>query len=355
MTLGPLMIDIAGTELTAEDREVLQHPLVGGLILFTRNFSGISQLDELVKDIHALRSPRLLVAVDHEGGRVQRFREGFTVLPPAREYGKAYRKDENEGLQRAEQGGWLMAAECLALGIDISFAPVLDIDHGVSSVIGDRAYHRGVDGVTRLAMAFMRGMKHAGMAATGKHFPGHGGIAADSHLELPVDTRPLEDLQQRDMIPFRRLIQNNIAAIMMAHVVYPDVDSLPASFSPTWIRDHLRGAMDFRGAVFCDDLSMAGAADIGSYEDRARQALEAGCDMLPVCNSRDGVIEILDSIHEHDDPVAALRLTRLHGRGHYRRDELRARPEWREAVAQLNNLGDGESRQLDLGNDFGDA
>lgn len=349
MTLGPLMVDIAGTELTPEDREVLQHPLVGGVILFTRNFADIDQLDALVRSMHALRSPRLLVAVDHEGGRVQRFREGFTVLPPAREYGKAYRKDEQQGIELAEQGGWLMAAECLALGIDISFAPVLDIDHGVSSIIGDRAFHRGVDGVTRLAMAFMRGMKRVGMAATGKHFPGHGGIAADSHLELPVDTRPLEDLQQRDMIPFRRLVQNNIAALMMAHVVYPDVDHLPASFSPRWIREHLRGAMDFRGAVFCDDLSMQGAADIGDYEDRARQALDAGCDMLPVCNSREGVIEILDRLGEHDDPVAALRLTRLHGRVKYRLDELQSRAEWRQAVVALGSLGGGEGRQLELG------
>lgn len=346
MSLGPLMIDIAGTSLDAADRDVLRHPLVGGIILFSRNFESIEQLAALVGEIHALRAPRLLVAVDHEGGRVQRFRKGFTVLPPAAAYGSLYNTDRKSGLDAAEQGGWLMAAECLALGIDISFAPVLDLDHGVSSIIGDRAFHRSIEGVAQLASAWMRGMKRAGMAATGKHFPGHGGIAADSHLELPVDERDYVTLKQRDMVPFERLIANKLAAIMMAHIVYPKIDALPASFSPRWIREELRDGLRFQGAVFCDDLSMAGAAIIGDYVARARQALDAGCDMLPVCNNRPGVEQILDGLGEHDDPIAQLRLVRLHGRANYSLAALQERAEWRATYDALAPLHGGT--QLDL-------
>ncbi|HEX7048222.1 MAG TPA: beta-N-acetylhexosaminidase [Gammaproteobacteria bacterium] len=348
MSLGPLMIDIAGTSLTEEDREVLRHPLVGGIILFTRNFESIEQLATLIAEIHALRTPRLLVAVDHEGGRVQRFREGFTVLPPAKIYGRLYNDDHAAGLKAAEQGGWLMAAECLALGIDISFAPVLDLDLGVSSIIGDRAFHRSIEGVTQLASSWTRGMKRAGMAATGKHFPGHGGIAADSHLELPVDERDYVTLKQRDMVPFARLIANKLAAIMMAHVVYPKIDELPASFSPRWIKQELRDGLRFQGAVFCDDLSMEGAAGLGDYNARARQALHAGCDMLPVCNNREGVMQILDGFGEHDDPVAQLRLVRMHGRANYSLADLQARPEWRDARNALASRNGDDELQLDL-------
>lgn len=348
MSLGPLMVDIAGTALTDEDRDVLRHPLVGGIILFTRNFESIDQLAALVADIHALRTPRLLVAVDHEGGRVQRFREGFTVLPPARVYGRLYNNDPAAGVKAAEQGGWLMAAECLASGIDISFAPVLDLDHGVSSVIGDRAFHRGIEGTVQLASGWIRGMKRAGMAATGKHFPGHGGIAADSHLELPVDERDYVTLKQRDMVPFARLIANRLAAIMMAHVVYPKIDELPASFSSRWIRRELRDGLRFQGAVFCDDLSMEGAAGLGDHLERARRALEAGCDMLPICNHREGVMQILDGFGEHDDPVAQLRLVRMHGRANHSLAELQARPEWREARNALAAINGDDELQLDL-------
>lgn len=348
MSLGPLMIDIAGTALTAADREVLRHPLIGGIILFTRNFESIEQLAALVQEIHALRTPRLLVAVDHEGGRVQRFRHGFTVLPPAAVYGRLYNADRKAALAAAEQGGWLMAAECLALGIDISFAPVLDLDHGVSSIIGDRAFHRSIEGVAQLSSAWMRGMKRAGMAATGKHFPGHGGIAADSHLELPVDERDYVTLKQRDMAPFERLIANKLAAIMMAHVVYPQVDALPASFSPRWIRGELREGLRFQGAVFCDDLSMQGAVAIGDVTARARQALAAGCDMLPVCNDRAAVEQVLDGLGAHDDPVAQLRLARLHGRANYSLAALQSRPEWREAREGVARAAGGDGLQFGL-------
>ena len=348
MSLGPLMVDIEGKALTDEDREVLAHPLVGGVILFTRNFETIEQLDGLLAEIHALRKPRLLVAVDHEGGRVQRFREGFTTLPPARAYGKAFDKEAKRGVELAELGGWLMAAECLGLGIDISFAPVLDLDFGVSSIIGDRAFHESIDGVSRLATAWMHGMRRAGMAATGKHFPGHGGVAPDSHLELPEDPRALVDLRQLDMLPFRRLIENNLAAVMMAHVVYPQVDALPASFSSRWIRDELRAGMNFKGAVFCDDLSMEGAAGIGDYAERARVAMDAGCDMLPVCNNRAGVVQILERLQAPEDPTLHIRLARLHGRPDYTFTELQQQPEWRQARDRLRALDEDETRQLEL-------
>lgn len=314
MSLGPLMVDIAGTELAVEDRDFLRHPLIGGVILFTRNYADPRQLHALTQTIHELRNPPLLVAVDHEGGRVQRFRDGFTSLPAARRYGELFDSDEKQGLRLAEMGGWLMAAELRALGVDLSFAPVLDLDHGVSTVIGDRAFHRDADAVARLAQAWIQGMKRAGMAATGKHFPGHGGIAADSHTELPVDNRPYADLAQRDLRSFARLIRNNLPAVMLAHVVYPQVDAVPASFSTNWIQRELRGRFDFRGAVFCDDLSMAGAHVIGDYPQRARVALAAGCDMLPVCNNRSGAVEIVDALGDYGDPAVQIRLVRLHGR-----------------------------------------
>lgn len=346
MTLGPLLVDIAGPALDGEDREILRHPLVGGVILFTRNYENRAQLAALCESIHALRTPRLLIAVDHEGGRVQRFREGFTRLPAARRYGECFDRDEREGLARAEQGGWLMAAELAACGVDLSFAPVLDLDHGVSSVIGDRAFHRQPAATARLAQAWVRGMKRAGMAATGKHFPGHGGIAADSHTELPVDTRPYEDLRQRDLLPFERLIANNLPAVMMAHVVYPDVDEHPASFSRRWIQGELRGRLRFAGAVFCDDLCMAGAAVIGDHVARARAALEAGCDMLPVCNSRAAVTEVLDGLRATPDPASHARLIRLHGRPGQGDAALRQLPEWRDAAAALTALEPNPELQL---------
>jgi beta-N-acetylhexosaminidase len=334
--LGPLMIDVAGHALDAEDRELLRHPAVGGLILFARNYAEPAQVEALVREAHALREPRLLVAVDHEGGRVQRFREGFSRVPPMRAFGAVWDEDQRAALRNAELAGWLIGAELRAVGVDLAFAPVLDLDFGLSSVIGDRAFHAEADAVARLGAALSSGLKRAGMAATAKHFPGHGGIAADSHLELPVDPRPRADLEAADLVPFRRLIESGVPSVMMAHVVYPAVDALPASFSARWIQAELRGALDFRGAVFCDDLSMQGAAVIGDHAERARVALAAGCDMLPLCNDRAAASRVLDALRPAPDPARQLRLTRLHGRGAYAdRAELRASTEWREASAAV--------------------
>jgi beta-N-acetylhexosaminidase len=329
------MVDVQGPVLSAEDREILVHPLIGGVILFARNYADPEQLRALTHELHNLRSPPLLIAVDHEGGRVQRFRDQFSVLPPARTYGMLYDQDAEQGLRFIGQMAWLLAAELRAVDVDLSFAPVLDLDMNVSTVIGDRALHRDPGAVGELARAWVLGMRHAGMAACAKHFPGHGAVAGDSHHMLPVDNRSLEEIRNRDLRPYRRLIRMDIPAIMMAHVVYPHVDSVPASLSRHWIVSELRGELDFSGAVFCDDLSMHGAAGAGSYSDRAHAALSAGCDMLPVCNNRTGVIEILDSMKDVPDPQRQWRLTRLHGANRIEREDLMAGAEWRDARAAL--------------------
>ncbi|HEV7166199.1 MAG TPA: beta-N-acetylhexosaminidase [Gammaproteobacteria bacterium] len=331
MSLGPLMVDIAGTALSPEDQEVLRHPLVGGVILFTRNYADLAQLETLVESIHGLRQPPLLVAVDQEGGRVQRFRAGFTELPPARLFGRIYDQDPKEACRMAELTAWLMAVELCAIGVDMSFAPVVDLDYAVSSVIGDRALHPEADAVAELARAWLLGMRRAGMAACAKHFPGHGAVQGDSHHMLPVDERSLETIRRRDLVPYQRLIRLDLPSVMMAHVVYSQVDVLPASLSRTWIEDELRGSLRFQGAVFCDDLSMRGAENAGDYTHRARVALKAGCDMLPVCNNRGGVLEILGGLDSAANPVSQWRLARLHGRETVTWGALQTSAEWQHA------------------------
>ncbi len=350
MSLGPLMIDLAGSSVTAEERELLRHPLVGGVILFTRNYTDPEQLTTLVSAIHAERTPPLIVAVDHEGGRVQRFRQGFSPLPAARRIGHEFDLDARAGLALARAMGWLMAAELRAHGVDISFAPCVDLDHGVS-FIGDRAFHALPDAVGQLAVAWMHGMRDAGMAATAKHFPGHGAVVADSHLTLPVDRRPLPDLAP-DLAPYRRLMANALPAVMAAHVLFPAVDSAPASLSSRWIRDVLRGELRFQGVVFADDLSMGGAAAAyGDVVTRARQALSAGCDMLPVCNNRASVIELLEHLDAEPQPASSLRLVRLHGRAGTVRSALEASPEWTRARELLARTAAAPALTLDAGRD----
>ena len=334
MTLGPLMVDLEGTVLQPEEREILQHPLVGSVILFSRNYADPEQLSRLVSDIHAARSPALVVGVDHEGGRVQRFREGFSRLPPARRIGHEHDADARAGLALAREMGWLMAAELRAHGVDLSFAPCVDLDYGVSEVIGERAFHPRPEVVAELAVAYQSGMRAAGMAATAKHFPGHGAVVADSHHALPVDRRSLIDLGP-DIAPYRLLIANGLAGVMVAHVLYPEVDDVPASASQRWIRGVLRGDLGFQGVVFADDLSMAGAAAVGGIVERATRALAAGCDVLPVCNHRPSVVALLDGWQSAPDPVAALRRVRLRGKAHPGPAELRASERWQSAQQAL--------------------
>jgi beta-N-acetylhexosaminidase len=346
MTLGPLMIDVQGKSLTQEDRELLAHPLVGGVILFPRNCESVEQLEALVASIRAARQPPLLVTVDHEGGRVQRFRKGFTVLPPMRSIGREYDLDAQTGRQLARQCGWIMAAELRAVGIDMSFAPCVDLDYGVSSVIGDRAFHRDPRVVAELAIAFMGGMREAGMAATAKHFPGHGAVAPDSHVAMPVDRRPLVDLDD-DLYPYRRLIDNGLASVMAAHVVFSDVDGLPAGFSPRWIRDELRGRLGFDGAVFTDDLSMAGAGVVGDMVARSKAALDAGCDVLSLCNNRQGVLQVIDSLRGSGDPLSQVRMARLHGKPAPGREALLASADWRTCESAVKGCLERPSLRLD--------
>ena len=342
MNLGPLMVDIAGTELTFEDLEVLAHPLVGSVILFTRNYRDVAQLTALCAAIRAVRSPQLMISVDHEGGRVQRFREGFTRLPPSRPLGRRFEADRRQGLELTRAVGWLMASELRAVGVDFSFAPCVDLDYGVSEIIGDRAFGRDPDTVAALGAAYMLGMRDAGMAAVAKHFPGHGAVVADSHVALPIDRREFVDMEE-DIRPYRPLIDNHLPGIMAAHVVYPHVDSLPASLSRRWITDILRGEMGFHGCVFADDLSMAGAVAFGDVVERARLAYHAGCDVLPICNDRAAVLTVLsafkpDSPAEgHASPASQARLVRMRARGDAPVD-LRSDPRWEQTVRRIADL-----------------
>ncbi len=348
MSLGPVMVDLQGTVLLPEEREMLSHPLVGGVILFSRNFESIEQLQGLVQEIHLLRSPRLLVAVDQEGGRVQRFRDGFTRLPAVRRLGEIHQKNPRHACHLAETTGWLMASELLSMGIDISFAPVLDLDYGISTVIGDRAFDRSAETVSDLAHAYMIGMRKAGMAATGKHFPGHGAVHADSHTDLPVDTRPYEDLVNEDLLPFERLVHYDISAIMVAHVVFSQVDNRPASFSPVWIREILRDRLGFEGAVFSDDLSMVAAHGAGCCTERAHEAIQAGCDMVLVCNSPEDRNEVLSELKGAESPVSHLRLIRMHGKFKMNRDELYASKAWLSAVEVVNSYEPSPLLDMDM-------
>jgi beta-N-acetylhexosaminidase len=347
MSLGPVMMDLVGTGLTDQEREMLSHPKVGGVILFSRNFYSIAQLTELISTIHSLREPRLLVAVDQEGGRVQRFTEGFTRLPPATKYGELYRRDPASARTLAATVGWLMAAELRAVGVDFSFAPVLDLAHGVSGVIGDRALHRSPDVVADLAHHLMSGMHQIDMEAVGKHFPGHGGVKEDSHTSLPVDYRRIVDLQTEDLVPFERLIHYGLAGIMAAHVIYTAADSRPAGFSPYWIRRVLRNQLGFQGAVFTDDLSMEAAHFAGGFLQRATTALEAGCDMVLICNHPEGVMEVLAGLKDYENAATQVRLARFHGRRKVDYQALHKSNEWHHAVQFIKPLVN-ESPELEM-------
>lgn len=333
MPLGPVVLDPIGTTLNEEDRRRMLHPACGGVILFARNFASAAQLLALTEEIHALREPALLIGVDHEGGRVQRFQESFTTLPPMRALGSLWDRNRELGRETARATGYIIAAELAAHGLDFSFTPVLDLDYGISAVIGDRALHFDPIAVGALAAALIRGLSDGGMAAVGKHFPGHGFVAADSHLAIPVDERPLQEILRKDLAPYGPAIAAGLAGVMPAHVVYPKVDREPAGFSRVWLQDLLRGKLGFEGVVFSDDLSMAGASGAGDHVARARAALQAGCDMVLVCNdpaAADGLLPALLG----QAPVSAGRLERMRRRGGGR--DLRKSVAYREAREALS-------------------
>ena len=345
MTLGPLMVDVAGTSLSDADRELLRQPCVGGVILFSRNFEDPAQLTALTEDIHGIRKPPLLVAVDQEGGRVQRFGEPFTTLPPARTLGRQYDMDAGEGLALARTCGWMMASELRACGVDLSFAPVVDLDLGLCSVIGDRSCHRDPQAVSEISQAYIGGMHEAGMKATAKHFPGHGGVIGDSHLTLPVDQRDYRKLR-RDLAPYRTAIALGLDSVMMALVSYPAVDERPAVFSRAWIRTELRERLGFSGAVFSDDLSMTGAAGEGSMRRRVMAALGAGCDVVLICNDREAVEDVVARL-EADQPVSQVRRASLHGRRAPDWERLHRSAAWRDAGARISACFDVPELHLD--------
>ena len=308
------MGDVAGLALTAEDREVLKHPAIGGVILFARNYSDRQQLAALCKDLLKLKKPRLLLAVDHEGGRVQRFRVGFSRIPAMRTLGALYEEDRRKALAESRKWGRTIGRELAAFGIDLCFAPVLDRDTGKSQVIGDRAFASDLPTLIALARSFTKGLASAGLAATGKHFPGHGAVIADSHAELPVDGRRREEIEATELVPFKALIEDKIPSLMLAHVRYRAVDEVPASLSHRWIQDILRKQLKYDGALLCDDLSMGGAHVVGDITERTRLALAAGCDMALICNDRPGLLKVLADLPRVRRQASSRRLRKLYRR-----------------------------------------
>lgn len=337
MSLGPVMIDLVGECLSERERDWLTHRAVGGVILFSRNFRDRAQLHDLVDDIHAVRNPSLLVAVDQEGGRIQRFRSGFSALPSMRAIGRLFDQSPEAAAEAAAQVGWLMAAELRACGIDMSFAPVVDVDRGLAEVIGDRAFHVSAAAVAELSAALMRGMRSGGMMATAKHFPTHAGAVADTHKALAVDNRDYADLID-DLEPYRHLIAAGLHAVMVCHVVFARLDSRPASLSEWWINAQLRRELGFTGAVVSDDLSMQGLSAAGDIVQRAQLALEAGSDMVLVCNDTEAIPRVLDALEHYNNPAAQLRLMRLRGTAHTPWDDLVASARWAQATAVIGRL-----------------
>lgn len=346
MALGPVMLDIEGLELNPADRALLREPAVGGVILFSRNYESPAQIADLVAAIKAVRSPPLLIAVDHEGGRVQRFRDGFTAIPPMRRLGHLYDEDEEAGTQLTETCGWLIGAELRAMGIDLCFAPCVDLDWGVSEVIGDRSFHKKPETVATLASALCRGLRDAGMAAVAKHFPGHGAVVADSHEKLPIDRRSFGDVLD-DMRPYEKLIsRRQIGAVMMAHVIFEEMDPVPAGFSEFWMKTQLREQLGFDGAIFCDDLTMKATSGYGSVPQRAKLALDAGCDMIPICNDRPAAQHTVAALREYSNPLSLVRLARLHGTGGVLRETLLASEQWQTAAGRVNHWLDRPPLEL---------
>jgi len=334
LALGPAVIDVVGTALTADDRARLRHPAAGGVILFSRNYENPDQLRTLCEEIERLREPSLLIGVDHEGGRVQRFRDGFSAIPPMRDLGRLWDRDRAAARDSARAIAYIVGAELAAHGIDFSFAPVLDLDYGASAVIGDRALHFDPTAVGALGACIVQGFAEAGMGAVGKHFPGHGYAEADSHVAVPRDAREFADIARKDLVPFRMCIEAGLAAVMPAHVIYTQVDREPAGYSRQWLQEVLRGKLGFQGIIFSDDLSMEGAGVAGGVPERARAALEAGCDMVLLCNDPAGQETLLESL---DSVVLANqgRVERMRKKGGR---DLRKSVAYRESQEKLRNL-----------------
>jgi beta-N-acetylhexosaminidase len=334
LPLGPAVIDVVGPALTDEDRNRLRHPAAGGVILFARNYQSPEQLSALTEEIEKLRDPALPICVDHEGGRVQRFREGFSAIPPMRTLGKLWDRDPAAAREAARAIAYIVGAELAAHGVDFSFAPVLDLDYGSSSVIGDRALHFDPTAVGALGACIVKGFAEAGMGAVGKHFPGHGYAAADSHVAVPKDDRKFADIAKKDLVPFRATIEAGLAAVMPAHVIYGQVDAEPAGYSKHWLQEVLRRKLGFQGIIFSDDLSMEGASVAGGIPERARAALAAGCDMVLLCNDPAGQEVLLDSLK--DTPIANPdRIERMRKKGGR---DLRKSVAYRESQELLKNL-----------------
>lgn len=349
LPLGSLVVDVAEKELGPEDQEVLAHPLVGGLILFTRNYESPEQLKELIRQVHQIRTPSLAVCVDQEGGTVQRFRKGFTRLPAAQALGKLYRRDREHAYRACTLMGWLMAAELRAVGVDISFAPVVDLNWGTSEVIGGRAFHRNPYTVSELASRYIAGMHQAGMKSVIKHFPGHGHVHEDSHKDMPVDKRGFQEIQGEDLVPFEHLGSAYGEGVMTAHIIFPEVDEVPVTFSRKWLQRILRDQMNFSGVVFSDDLNMHAAHLHEDIESRVRAAFQAGCDVALLCNNRPAVNEVLDHLEEHHNPVSSLRLFRMRGAPEAEPLEgLHQLPMWKEAVELAARYAEEDELELNL-------
>jgi len=338
MVPGPLVIDLEGLSVSGVERQRLLNSYVGGVILFSRNIADYEQLQSLVAEVRGIR-PDLLVCVDQEGGRVQRCRDGFTRLPPMQAFDRLYSDDPHRALLLAKDCGWLMAAEVRSVDIDFSFAPVLDVDDEFCSVIGDRSFSSDAGRVAELSQAFMDGMHDAGMAVTGKHFPGHGSVTGDSHLELPVDPRSLAELEAKDLQPFKRLLPE-LDALMPAHIVFPAVDAEHAvGFSKLWLQGYLRQSCGYQGVLFSDCLTMAGAAAAGSYPERAEAALTAGCDVILVCNNPTGVDQVLEYLAGIDYPVISPRFVQMQPKGEaLAMSVLQQQQRWKHTHALLEGL-----------------
>ncbi|MEH6455420.1 MAG: beta-N-acetylhexosaminidase [Cocleimonas sp.] len=333
MAIAPVMIDLEGLELSSEEIELLRHPVTGGIIFFSRNYESVVQLSALIKAVRQAANKDLLIAVDHEGGRVQRFRTEFTELPAIASLAESANPTQN-----AFSHGWLMASEVRAMDIDFSFAPVLDINFGVSGVIGDRSFNRDPTVISNLASEYIKGMREAGMASTGKHFPGHGAVVEDSHHEIPVDKRSKDEIWEEDIIPFANLIKQGLDAVMPAHVIYETMDDKPAGFSNYWLKQVLRDELKFDGVIFSDDLSMEGASVAGGFASRAEAALDAGCDMVLVCNHREGAIEVLENAKIQQSDESAKRLMRMQGKPFMNRSALLDSKRWADTVGEVTQL-----------------